>query len=83
MIGCVVCEYVDVMNTDAKAQRAHDRAEARGDVGYLDPHTNQLVLTATYLAERGHCCGAGCRHCPYDAEEQARAGRPTDSTLWE
>jgi hypothetical protein len=31
-----------------------------------------MVLTARYLKERGYCCGNGCRHCPYPAEEQAR-----------
>ena len=25
-----------------------------------------LVFTAAYLLRRGHCCGSGCRHCPYD-----------------
>lgn len=24
-----------------------------------------LVYTAAYHLERGHCCGSGCRHCPY------------------
>ncbi|MBK7433060.1 MAG: hypothetical protein IPI66_03585 [Chitinophagaceae bacterium] len=24
-----------------------------------------LVLTARYHLERGHCCGNGCLHCPY------------------
>ncbi len=23
------------------------------------------VFTEKYLSERGHCCGSGCRHCPY------------------
>ena len=25
-----------------------------------------LVYTATYHLKRGHCCGSGCRHCPYE-----------------
>jgi len=25
-----------------------------------------IVLTEEYLANRGQCCGSGCRHCPYD-----------------
>ncbi|HMI77666.1 MAG TPA: DUF5522 domain-containing protein [Ferruginibacter sp.] len=24
-----------------------------------------IVLTARFHLERGHCCGNGCRHCPY------------------
>ncbi len=25
-----------------------------------------IVLTAKYHLDRGHCCGNGCKHCPYD-----------------
>ena len=25
-----------------------------------------VVFTATYLLERGYCCGNGCKNCPYD-----------------
>lgn len=25
-----------------------------------------LVYTAAYHLRRGHCCGSGCRHCPYE-----------------
>lgn len=67
------------MHIDSKVQSAHDAAERRGKTGYIDPYTGLLVLTGAYLAERGHCCGAGCRHCPYPSEEQDRAGRPRDS----
>jgi hypothetical protein len=24
-----------------------------------------VVLTEKYHLKRGYCCGAGCRHCPY------------------
>ena len=27
-----------------------------------------MVLTAKYHLERGHCCGNGCKHCPYHYE---------------
>lgn len=27
-----------------------------------------VVLTEKYHLERGHCCGNGCRHCPYEYE---------------
>lgn len=46
---------------------AHAAAVAAGEDGYLDPATGLFVLTAAYLADRGGCCGSGCRHCPYDA----------------
>jgi Family of unknown function (DUF5522) len=38
-----------------------------------------IVLTAKYHLERGHCCGNGCRHCPYDymnVSEPKRSGPP-------
>ncbi len=44
---------------------AHRAAMAEGAAGYLDPVTGLYVLTATYLRDRGTCCGAGCRHCPF------------------
>lgn len=44
---------------------AHAEAMARDDAGYLDPATGLFVLTARQLADRGTCCGQGCRHCPY------------------
>jgi hypothetical protein len=25
-----------------------------------------IVLTAKYHLDRGHCCGNGCMHCPYN-----------------
>jgi hypothetical protein len=25
-----------------------------------------FVFTRQYHLKRGHCCGSGCRHCPYD-----------------
>jgi hypothetical protein len=27
-----------------------------------------MVLTEKYHLEKGHCCGLGCRHCPYEYE---------------
>ena len=27
-----------------------------------------VVMTEKFHLERGHCCGNGCRHCPYDYE---------------
>ncbi|HLL66895.1 MAG TPA: DUF5522 domain-containing protein [Micromonosporaceae bacterium] len=44
---------------------AHAAAVDAGEAGYLDPETGLFVLTASFLADRGTCCGRGCRHCPY------------------
>jgi hypothetical protein len=34
-----------------------------------------LVFTASYLLERGYCCGNGCLNCPYDYKEVPEPGR--------
>lgn len=60
----------------AAAQAAHDAAVAAGRDLYADPETGYLVFTSAALALRGYCCGSGCRHCPYPADERRRAGRP-------
>lgn len=44
---------------------AHEAALAASELGYLDPRSGLFVLTARFLADRGYCCGRGCRHCPY------------------
>ena len=44
---------------------AHEAAMTAGEPGYLDPVSGLFVLTARFLADRGICCGRGCRHCPY------------------
>ena len=49
----------------AEILATHAAALAAGQPGYLDPRTGLFVLTAGFLAERGTCCGRGCRHCPY------------------
>jgi hypothetical protein len=51
------------------------RAIDRGELSYLDPITGYVVLTEAALWALGECCGSGCRHCPFDVDEQGRAGR--------
>jgi hypothetical protein len=31
---------------------------------YYDEH-GYVVFTEAYHLNKGHCCGHGCRHCPY------------------
>ncbi len=38
-----------------------------GEDYYLDG--GFMVFTEKFLRERGHCCRSGCRHCPYEEEE--------------
>jgi len=40
-------------------------AVASREPSYRDPVSGLAVFTAAFLAERGWCCGSGCRHCPY------------------
>jgi hypothetical protein len=34
---------------------------------YYDENGN-VVFTEYYHINKGHCCGYGCRHCPYQFE---------------
>jgi hypothetical protein len=34
-----------------------------------------VTFTASFLLERGYCCGNGCRHCPYQHENVSEAMR--------
>jgi Family of unknown function (DUF5522) len=46
-----------------------------------------IVLTARYHLDRGHCCGNGCRHCPYkyinvpDPKRSELLASPTSRTV--
>ncbi len=71
------------MAEETAARRAHDAACRRRQNAYIDPVTGNFVMTSWYLRERGYCCGAGCRHCPYPPDVQAEAGRPADAPCWE
>ena len=69
---------------DPAAWSAHHRACLAGEAGYMDPATGLFSPTSTFLRERGHCCGCGCRHCPYSLREQQAAGRlPKPCFPWE
>ncbi len=34
---------------------------------YFDEN-GYMVLTEQYHINKGHCCGYGCRHCPFNFE---------------
>jgi diphthamide synthase (EF-2-diphthine--ammonia ligase) len=58
--------------------KLHEDACARGDFTYLDPDTGFVVFTRLGLLDRGRCCGAACRHCPFGHESvrlEARSQR--------
>jgi len=59
-------DRLDLGHPLAEAVRAaHSAALDAGEATYRDPISGYRVLTARTLAERGTCCGLGCRHCPY------------------
>jgi ATP-binding cassette subfamily B (MDR/TAP) protein 1 len=62
----------------------HEAAAARGETTYCDPETGFVVFTRLGLLARGACCGAGCRHCPYDHESVplARRSRRIQRPAW-
>lgn len=35
------------------------------------------VFTEKYLLARGHCCGNGCKHCPFDFKNVPEPKRTT------
>jgi len=63
-----------VRSEERAIRRAHDRAVAAGEPGYLDPASGAFVFTASELAARGECCGSGCRHCPYPIRAEPADG---------
>lgn len=38
----------------------------------------RMVFTEAYLLRRGHCCGTGCLHCPYDEVQANDTNSPTE-----
>jgi Family of unknown function (DUF5522) len=37
-------------------------------IDYYYNEQGYMVLTERFHLERGHCCGNGCLHCPFDYE---------------
>jgi iron complex transport system substrate-binding protein len=55
-------------------RKLHADACASKRPSYTDPFTGYEVFTADSLAQRGYCCGNGCRHCPFPPSESSHAG---------
>jgi hypothetical protein len=68
----------DLLSPEIRA--LHVAACRAGEPGYMDPETGLFVQTSDQLALKEGCCGSNCRHCPWPAAEQRRAGRPTIRT---
>ena len=46
-------------------EELHTAALQRGDKTYIDPEAGFTVFTELLHLQRGTCCGAQCRHCPF------------------
>ena len=44
----------------------------RAGLDFYRDENGHIVFTENYHLTRGFCCGAGCRHCPF--EPKAREG---------
>ena len=82
--GASACGETDIDADDIEA--IHRRAVSRGEDRYTDPLTGRMVFTQLFMLQRGTCCGAGCRHCPYGhervtAKRRARALVPIEPPI--
>lgn len=41
---------------------------------YVDADGN-VVFTERFLLRQAHCCGSGCRHCPYEPRHKGGGTR--------
>lgn len=55
----------------------HRLACILGEPTYEDPTTGYRVMTRPALLSRGHCCGHGCRHCPYPVKDSGPSTQDT------
>lgn len=45
---------------------ASDTPSEGGEEDTYFTEDGRMVFTRAYHLRRGHCCGSGCRHCPFD-----------------
>lgn len=62
--------------TEQNRWSLHDRANGKNETFYIDPDSGYRVFTSYGLKQRGHCCGSGCRHCPYEHRAVSVHARP-------
>lgn len=61
-------EIIDIEDILDDYFRIHKEACDAGEMTYIDPKTQYQVFTELAHKKRGKCCGAGCRHCPFNHE---------------
>lgn len=46
------------------------------NIDYTIGKNGDVILTASYLLKRGHCCTSGCLNCPYGFTEKKNPNIP-------
>lgn len=62
-------------SSDQKKEVSRSRRQEFVEGTHFYYEDGLMVLTETFLLERGYCCENGCRHCPYTREEKFRQSR--------
>ena len=73
-----VPDVEDIMK-DTEYFKLHDLACQAKHNYYKDPKTGYTVFTEYGHKKRGTCCGAGCRHCPFNhvnVKDKSRIQQP-------
>ena len=72
----MILVLVAVVRSSNNAMDVHKREEKLIKEESQNSNTNFYwengfcVFTELFLLKRGHCCGNGCRHCPYEPKHQ-------------
>ena len=64
---CPSCVAWRTLTNDhqSRIRQVHSQANSIKKKMYIDPISQNSVMTRSFLISRGYCCGSGCRHCPY------------------
>jgi hypothetical protein len=61
-----IASHPDVTWDELVARSSQPLPPQEGD-SYMEDGC--VVFTAQYHLRRGHCCGSGCRHCPFETAD--------------
>lgn len=53
-----------------KNKKNKEREESKKLLLLFYTENDRVVFTEQFHIQRGHCCGNGCRHCPYEPKYQ-------------
>lgn len=55
-----------MQSNEAKVESTEEQTVVEGIDFYFE--NGLMVLTRSYLLNRGYCCSNTCRHCPYEID---------------